>query len=143
RRVFGADLEAPSVAPGEKFWFILYAPLAFAYRLSIVVAIALFLAQRYFFIGVVTGLWAGFSGIALPLIKAAVHVVASPQLALRRSRAVMISFGLGAATAVAILAVPLRYHTSAEGILWLPERNIVRASADGFVTALAVPSGTH
>jgi putative peptide zinc metalloprotease protein len=143
RRIFGADLEPPSVAPGERFWFILYAPLAFAYRLSIVVAIALFLAQRYFFVGVVIGLWAGFSGIAWPLIKAMAHVVASPQLVLRRTRAVTITFGLGAAIVVAILAVPLRYHTSAEGILWLPERNIVRASADGFVTALAVPSGMH
>jgi putative peptide zinc metalloprotease protein len=143
RWIFGAELDPPSTAPGERFWFILYAPLAFAYRVSIVIGIALFMAQRYFFVGVIIALWAGISGLAWPLLKAIFHVLASPQLAPRRTRAVTITFGCCAAVAVATLAVPLRYHTTAEGILWLPERNIVRASADGFVTALAVPSGTN
>jgi len=143
RRVFGAELDQPTTAPGERFWFILYAPLAFAYRLSIVVGIALFMAQRYFFFGVVIALWAGFSGIAWPLLKAVVHVVASPHLARRRTRAVAITFGLCATAAVLLLAVPLRHHTTAEGILWLPEKNIVRASADGLVTTMAVPSGMY
>ena len=31
----------------------------------------------------------------------------------------------------------------AEGVLWLPEDSIVRSTADGFVKALAVPSGTY
>jgi putative peptide zinc metalloprotease protein len=142
-RVFGAQLDQPSAAPGERFWLITYAPLAFVYRLSIVVGIALFMAQRYFFVGVVIALWAAFAGLIWPLLKAIFHVVASPQLALRRIRAVTITFGFCVVTAVATLAIPLRYHTTAEGILWLPEKNIVRTAADGFVTDLAVPSGTH
>jgi putative peptide zinc metalloprotease protein len=143
RWIFGAELDQPSATPGERFWFILYAPLAFVYRMAIVIGIAIFLAQRYFVVGVVIALWAGFSGIAKPLLKAIAYVVTSPQLGPRRTRAVTITFGFCAVAAVVILAVPLRHNTTTEGILWFPEKSIVRASADGFVTALAAPSGSY
>ena len=45
---------------GERAWFIAYAPLAFAYRLSVVIAIALFVASRYLVVGVAIALWPSF-----------------------------------------------------------------------------------
>ena len=54
-----------------------------------------------------------------------------------------LTFGTGVVLAAALLADPLPLHTTAEGVLWLPEDSIVRSTADGFVKALAVPSGTY
>ena len=143
RWIFGAEVDRPNMTSGERAWFIAYAPLAFAYRLSVVIAIALFVASRYLVVGVAIALWAVFSGLVWPLLKGISHVVASPRLQQRRMRAVGLTFGTGVVLAAALLAIPLPLHTTAEGVLWLPEDSIVRSTADGFVKALAVPSGTY
>jgi putative peptide zinc metalloprotease protein len=143
RWMFGAKVDRPNATAGEQVWFIVYAPLAFAYRLSVIAGISLFLAQRYFILGIAIALWAVFSGVVWPLLKGLAHVLTSPRLAERRLRAVGATLGTCIFVAAGLLALPVPHHTTAEGVLWLPEDHIVRASADGFVTAMAVPSGAY
>ena len=58
RYVFGVkQSEAPPATAGERRWFVAYAPLAFAYRMSVLFGISIFIAQQYFFFGVVMALW--------------------------------------------------------------------------------------
>ena len=40
-----------------------------------------------------------------------------------------------------LFVVPLPYHTRAEGVVWLPERAILRAGADGFVARVLRAAG--
>jgi putative peptide zinc metalloprotease protein len=140
RWIFGAKVELPDPSRGEQAWFLLYAPLAFAYRLSVIIGIALFLAQHYFIVGVTIALWAVFSGIGRPLLKAIAHVTTSSRLAEKRCRAIAITFGTCMLGAAGLLAVPMPHHTTAEGVIWLPEDHLVRATADGFVVRLVTPS---
>jgi putative peptide zinc metalloprotease protein len=133
----------PNATSGERAWFIAYAPLAFAYRISVVLGIALFIAKHYFIIGVVIALWAVFSGLVWPLLKGGYHVIASPSLERRRMRAVGLTFGVGSVLAAGLLTIPVPLHTTAEGVLWLPEEDVVRSAATGFVKTLAVPSGSY
>ena len=59
RWLFGVrGAERPSATPGERRWFIGYAPLAYVYRLFVSLTIAWIVAQRFFVAGVVIALWA-------------------------------------------------------------------------------------
>ena len=40
-----------------------------------------------------------------------------------------------------LFVLPLPYHTSSEGVLWLPERAILRAETGGFVREVLLPDG--
>ena len=55
--------------PLERFWLTLYPIVAFIYRMFVLAAIALFLAGKFFFIGVLLAL-AGVAGwVLVPLVK--------------------------------------------------------------------------
>lgn len=127
---------------GERVWFALYTPLAFVYRLTVMLGIALFLAGKYLVIGLILGLWGCISSLILPLGKGLWYVLTNPTLARNRTWAVGVT---GAATATvvgALLWLPVPLHTITEGVLWLPESAIVRAGSDGFVTALRAHPGS-
>lgn len=128
--------------PGERAWFLFYAPAAFIYRQLVMIGIALFLASEYFTLGVILAAWTLVTGVLLPVGKALKHVVASPRLRRHRTRAVAITFGTIAALAALLLMVPAPLHTVAQGVVWLPEAAIVRARADGVVTRLLATPGT-
>jgi putative peptide zinc metalloprotease protein len=143
RWIFGANVYSQNASFGERIWLTLYAPLAFAYRSFVTIAIALFVANSYFIAGVGLAAWAVASGLLWPIVKGFAHVLTSPQLAQRRLRAVSLTFGTAAVAVTGLFAIPLPPHTSAEGIIWPPEDSIVRSTGDGFVTGLAVPAGTY
>src|SRR3546814_6408627 len=71
--------------PGEKRWFLVYAPAAFVARMLMLFGIALVVASKFFLIGVLIALWSLWTGIGLPLWKMVAHVLPSPQL--HRNRA--------------------------------------------------------
>jgi putative peptide zinc metalloprotease protein len=128
--------------PGERAWFLFYAPAAWLYRQAVMLSIALFLAGEYFTIGMALALWTLGTGLVLPMAKMLRHVVASPRLRRHRARAVGLTFGAIAGLAALLLLVPAPLHTSAQGVVWLPEAAIVRAGADGVVTRLLAIPGT-
>jgi putative peptide zinc metalloprotease protein len=105
-------------------------------------SIALFLAGEYFTIGMALALWTLATGLVLPMAKMLRHVVASPRLRRHRTRAVALTFGAIAGLAALLLLVPAPLHTSAQGVVWLPEAAIVRAGTDGVVTRLLATPGT-
>jgi putative peptide zinc metalloprotease protein len=49
--------------------------------------------------------------------------------------------GAAVAAALGLFVLPLPYHTSSEGVLWLPERAILRAEAGGFVREVLLADG--
>jgi putative peptide zinc metalloprotease protein len=70
-------------------------------------------------------------------------VTAGPQLRKHRARAIAVTGGMVLALAAFLLAMPMPYHTHAEGVLWLPEEALVRAGANGFVGTFLVQPGTR
>jgi len=127
---------------GERAWFLFYAPAAFCYRMLVMFGIALFLAEQYFTIGVALAIWTVATGVVLPLAKSLRHVATSARLRRHRVRAIAITGGALAGLAFLLLLVPAPLHTSAQGVLWLPESAIVRAGADGTLTRLLAEPGT-
>jgi putative peptide zinc metalloprotease protein len=106
-----------------------------------VIAIALFVAERFFFVGVVLALAALGSQIAAPLLRHLLFVLRSPRLGEKRPRALAASAFASAALLGGILLLPLPLSTRAQGVVWPPEGTHVRAGANGFVEELLVTPG--
>ena len=142
KHVFGVQgLESPATARGESLWFIVYAAAAFVYRLFLMVAITLFVANQYFFIGVALAIWAIFMQAVMPIVKWVRHLFGSPVLMQKRERALSITAATIAVASAFIFMVPAPLNTVTEGVVWLPEKSYVRASADGFVDSILVEQG--
>lgn len=141
KRLFGADVEEPVATNWERFWFVVYAPASFVWRMVVLFGIAFFVAESFFVIGVLMAIVGVTLGLVLPMAKALWHVGTSPRLALHRGRAMGVTFGGLAAALAVLLLVPAPLRTTSEGVLWLPEEAIVRAGGDGFIRAVTTVPG--
>ena len=135
------DASTPTTSASEKAWLLIYGLASSIYRVLITVAIALFIAGKFFVIGVILAVWAVFAMAVLPLVKAGRYLLESPALQRRRSRALTVVGLTALAAGVVILAVPVPFRSQAEGVIWLPEEAMVRAGGDGFVQTLLVTPG--
>jgi len=139
RHLFGAkDLDRPQATPGEWRWFLFYGPAAFVYRTVVMIAISLFIAGEFFFVGVVLAIWGGITMFVLPVAKGLKYVLSSPEIQRQRQRAKLVTFGGLALFLLFALVVPLPLRTHTEGVVWVPENAEVRASGNGFVQRLMV-----
>ncbi len=126
---------------GERAWFFIYTPVAFVYRLMVMLGIALFLAGKYLVVGLLLGLWGSVSSLLLPIAKGIWYVLTNPSLSRNRGWAASVTGGAMVGVVAALLWLPVPLHTLTEGVLWLPESAVVRAGTDGFITALLAPPG--
>lgn len=139
RYLFGVrQSEPPPATPGERRWFIGYAPLAFAYRMFVLFGIAIFVAQQYFFLGVLLALWGMIASLGVPIYKGLAALVTGPQYAAHTVRVRGVLFGLVALVLGLLFVLPLPRHTLAEGVVWLPEQAILRAGGNGFISEVMV-----
>ena len=144
RYLFGVpDLEPPLSTSGERFWFITYSVASFMYRIFIYAAIILFIAGKFFVIGMLMATWAVVTMIILPAGKSIKFLASSPKLGRKRTRAIVTSAVALAIVAALVALVPVPLSTQAEGVVWIPERSYVRAKTDGFVDRIAAKSGTQ
>ena len=130
------DAEAPSAGTGERAWFLFYGIASFVYRMFIMFAIILFIAGKFFVVGVLLAIWAVAMQLIWPLIKNLGFVLNSPRLNRKRARAVVTTLSAIAALAAFVVLVPVPSWTRAEGIVWLPEQTRVRAEVDGVAVRL-------
>jgi putative peptide zinc metalloprotease protein len=137
----GVEADAPGASSGERKWLVLYAPFAFAYRMLVLFGISIFVASSFAIVGIVIALWGLFANVVRPTAKALGHVLTSARTRKHRFRAVTVTCAATASLGVFLFLVPMPLHTTAEGVVWLPEDSILRASGDGFIKALAVPPG--
>jgi putative peptide zinc metalloprotease protein len=142
RYLFGVtDADSPASARGESTWFLVYGVAGAVYRVFLFTVIILFIAGRFFFIGVLLALWASFGLLVRPIYKSVRYVLAAPNLARSRARAVLVSGGLLVGGLIFFFVVPVPSSTRAEGVIWIAEDSIVRAGANGFIEEVLVDTG--
>lgn len=135
------DVQSPVNAHGERSWFLIYGMAAFVYRLFILAIIVIFIAGKYFFIGVTLALWAVFMQLAMPVFKFFRYLINSPILSQHRLRALSISFGSIVMIVLMLFLIPVPLNTMAEGVVWMPEHSYVRAGSNGFIYKVLVKDG--
>jgi putative peptide zinc metalloprotease protein len=136
------EAEPPLSSRGERVWFVLYSVLSWAYRLFIYVGIVLFIADQFFFVGVLLAVLAAINMFLWPAVKGARFLISSPRLRRNRLRAVTVSAFLIACFLALVCLVPVPLRTHAEGVVWVPENAFVRPGTDGFVDRLRAEPGS-
>jgi putative peptide zinc metalloprotease protein len=138
-----SELESPHASRAEKAWFIFYGAASTIYRIVVTVFIALFIAGRFYFIGVLLALWAVGAMAVLPLVRGVRHLSGSARLRRHRTRAIVATVGTVAALLAFLGLVPIPSHTEAQGVVWLPENALVRAGTNCFLEEFLAQPGSR
>lgn len=137
--LFAVDgLQTPTTAPGEQRWFVFYGLASFAYRMFMMVSIALLVAGKFFFIGVVLALWAMINMLVVPAAKKLSYLFTSPSLTHQRRRALLVSGSVALFLGGGLVWLPAPSATRTEGVIWPTEQAQVRSGVDGFIRKVVV-----
>jgi putative peptide zinc metalloprotease protein len=143
RRLFGVKVAAPDTSARERAWLAFFFFASFVYRVFIILAIALFIAGKYFLIGVALAIWAIVAAVVLPVARLIGYLAAHPRLRRRRLRAALSTGAVAALVLAIVFLLPFPLWTNAQGVVAVPERSVVRAGADGFVKRLIAKPGSR
>jgi putative peptide zinc metalloprotease protein len=138
-----ADAENPAETPGERAWMVLYGIAAFLYRVFILFVIIVFIAGKFFLVGVLLALWALATQVLVPLGKNLSFLATSPMLRRQRGRVMSTSLLVAVAVLALVFVAPAPSWTRAQGVIWVPEESQVRADTDGFVARLLAAPGAQ
>lgn len=135
-------VRSPVTASGEVKWLVVYGICSAIYRLFISLFIALWVAGRFFIIGMVLALWAVATQLVYPATQRCYRLIPVAREAGRLKR-----LGIVAVTillvVMASLMLPVGSSTYAEGIVDLPKNSLIRAGTDGIITRVLLTDGVH
>jgi putative peptide zinc metalloprotease protein len=135
------EAEYPLSDAGEGVWLVLYGFASFFYRIYITLRIALFVAGRFFFVGVLIALWALVGLLAVPLVRVVRQVMTQPDLYRLRGRIAALGLLTAAGLIFLATAVSLPSFTTAEGVLWPGDQAQVRSGAEGVILKVLARPG--
>jgi putative peptide zinc metalloprotease protein len=141
QHLFRTPGAVPQTSPGERGWLLFFSVASFCYRITVTLAIAIFVAGQYFVVGVLLGLWAAISGFLMPVFGLLSYLAVSPRLGRQRLRAVLASAAVALVLAILVFVVPVPSWTTAQGVVAVPEQSMVRAGSEGFVTRVVARPG--
>lgn len=142
RYAFGArQLREETATPGERAWFLAYAPAAYVYRLIVMLGIAWYLATSFFIAGILLACWTLFNAVVKPAFKHLRHVVTAPRLRKVRRRAMGLTFGTIGVLLLLLALLPVPLRTDTEGVVWVPDEAHVRARTSGFLVDIPFDRG--
>ncbi len=139
RFFLGVATEEPDTEKaGEAAWLCIYAVASFVYRIFLSIRIILFVATKFFFIGSVLAVWAGYIMLLKPIVRVVRYLVQDRNMKRKRLRI----FGVVVVPIAVLMAMifffPWPYSTFCEGVTWVPDEAQVYSGVDGFVAELHV-----
>jgi putative peptide zinc metalloprotease protein len=131
--------ESPVTAPGEPGWFLIYGPIAFCYRIAILLGLFWIVSSRFFIIGVLIAVWGIVSLLILPAFSSLSRFIDSPAARNRRFRMVLVGGTAILGIVLLIFVIPMPLWTTTQGVVWPPEQSMIRAGTDCEVVEVLVP----
>lgn len=139
RFLFGSrDAKPPVGIETERFWLLSYGAVAPVYRLIIMLSLIWFIAQQYFFFGVLLALVSVWLTLLQPLYKAVKHIFSGSSLSRYRPQALRRFYIFSAVVFITVFAIPFPFYSVQEGVVWLPEQAVVRTYLDGHIVSQKV-----
>lgn len=135
------EIVTPASTDGERRWFAFFSIASFFYRMFIYFTIILFIAGKFFFIGILLALWAIATMFVVPLFKGLFYLFRSNQLNQQRSRALAYTSSFFSAVFLFMFVIPLPWHTVSEGVIWPPEKSMIRMGTSAFIEKVMVKHG--
>ena len=143
RYLFGLNnIKSSATDNGERIWFVVYGVAAFIYRLFILAVIALFIAGKFFFIGVMLATWTLLTQLVLPIIKYTFFLLKNNILGNRRRRAISVSAVILLSLTGIVFLTPVPQNTVVEGTIWLPQQAEIRSETSGFIKEMIIQDGS-
>jgi putative peptide zinc metalloprotease protein len=136
-------VESPATSSGEARWFIGYGLASFCYRCFLIIRILLFIAGKFFFIGVLLAFWAAFSMIFNPMLAIAQFLFKDGAMQHKRLRMTAVVFLPLLLLIFSLVVVPFPLFTVAEGVVWAPDEAKIHAAANGFIDEVLVGNGAR
>ncbi len=133
------SIESPVTAPGEKYWFLLYGPVASCYRVLVLIGLIWLFAQRFFIVGILIALWGAVTLLILPIVRGLKRFLSFPGMQEKRSRLVVFVSTAVVGAVLLIFVFPMPLWTTTQGVVWLPEQSMIRAGADCEIVEVLAP----
>ena len=131
----------PQMVRNERGWLLTYAVSAFVYRIFLLVLISLFIASRFFGLGILLAMWSLVMALGVPTFKGLSFLVRNPRLIGQRTHALQRGgLAIGILSALVTL-VPLPSATTVAGYARHPDGAQLRAGTDGIVTDVVAQNG--
>lgn len=131
---------AGALAAGEFKWLVAYAPLSWAWRIGLLLALVGWAGAKSWLLGWLAA-FAVLGWLLVPVLVRATRFVAAAGAGGMRSRAVGLLLLCVGAVALLLFAVPVPGSALARGVIWPPEHAQVRSETGGFVDVLTVEDG--
>ena len=142
RYLFGVKTLPPMpLTQGERGWLTFYGFASFLYRMVLMVAITLFVASKFFFIGILLASWTALLMFVNPLLKGGRFLLYSPTLSHKRVRALSISALILFTLYGAIFYYEAPHARVAQGLVWLPDDAYLRSQEECYLTELVRHAG--
>ncbi|MBL1217430.1 MAG: hypothetical protein D8M59_08030 [Planctomycetes bacterium] len=143
RYAFGLKGEKtpPLRSKSEGAWMVTHAICAFPYRMLVMLTIVLVVADRYFVIGLLLGLFGSIVWFMVPVFKGFSFVISEPSLEVVRVRAVTVTFAFTIAVIGFFGFVPMPANVYASAVVEPLNHETLRSPFSGFVTNLSAADG--
>ncbi|MEX0286885.1 MAG: PqqD family peptide modification chaperone [Paracoccaceae bacterium] len=136
------EWENPMRTRTEGWWFTLYQPASYAYRVFLTLSIALFVASEYPVVGLTLATWAITTTFGFPFAKGVWQVITSPRVARHRRRAVLVTAAMIGLPVLVLFGIPIPHGTVAPAVVIQPEGTRLAAPAQAQVAEVLQPAGT-
>lgn len=125
--------EPPYASEHERFWLISYGFFSPIYRIIIMIGLIWFIAQKYFFFGLILAIFATFMTIIMPIYKGIKHIYQGATLSKYREQAIRRFWWILATVLIFLCVIPFPYYSVQQAVVWLPEESIIRAQESGHI----------
>lgn len=143
RILFGLpDAPRPAATRREAAFLGLFGIASGLYRIFVFSVIILFVADKFFGLGLIAAAIGGFALLVLPVFRFFRYLAREPRLERHRTRAVAVTAGLAGALAAFLAFFPWPHHTYAPGVLQTRELARIYTAADGYLTGFTATSGS-
>lgn len=136
-----SQLTSPVMAQGEAGWLFGYGMLSGLYRLFISFVIAMFVAGKFFIIGLMLALMVIISQLFLPLCRFFTNVIKVAIQQGQQTRAIVVIVLFSLTVGLLLFVVPTAQSTRAEGVVSLAEEARITAGVEGFIQQVLVDDG--
>jgi len=128
------NYDNPVTAPKEEKWLCSYSILAFLYRIFISATIALFVASKFFVIGVALAALTISNVLIMPILKGLRYLFTDQKTEVHRVRSIVLTF-IPLAILGGLLSIPLPRNLLVQGEILPKEQYYIRSGVAGFVDA--------
>ena len=139
--VLGLDASTLVTDESEKPWLAAYGILAWLYRIFITLVIAMFLAGKYFVLGVALAIWSMTLLFILPLYRGIRFLLFDKSISGNRMQPIGKTAAILTSVALVVSLIPFSLYTNAQGIVWVPDQAQIYSEVDGFVTEVVATPG--